>query len=248
MSWKYDMLITLIHCLTWDKRKLNEVNIGKNCLHEPSAYLEAIVWYFLHDAWNQLCVDLVSPVRNVIVVLVEGVNVDCLLSFTAVFWYSVVAVDRAPDAYSDFFLASCFVSILNLPDVVVVAHSVDNLVIVLNEWVLVLQLPSLCNILRLAIVEEWVIDWLCFPHKWPNSIDCCVVIRLVLECSFTNCLEVQDILLFFVLVIFRSTFVNENLVFPFLDFNVPWVVWLGCTHDCRSNYVSGEDIGFVLLN
>jgi len=53
---------------------------------------------------------------------------------------------RAPDADSDLLLSCFFISILDLPDVVVISNSVYDLVFILNEWIFFLELPGLSNI------------------------------------------------------------------------------------------------------
>jgi hypothetical protein len=138
-------------------------------------------------------------------------------------------MNRTSNTNLSFLFARCFICFLDFPNVVMVTDSCANLVIIFDERVLLIILNSglIQWVFKLASIQQRIVDVLCFLHEWPDTINTLVVAWLVFNCSFANCVVIEDVLFFiivFIFIIIWLPFINENLRSKLFNFNIPTVV------------------------
>ena len=93
---------------------------------------------------------------------------------------AVVGMDRTSDADLFFFESLLLIFFLKLPNFIDVTSSCSNLALFFDERVLAFELLSFSEISILRNVQPCVVDLLSLFPKLLDSIDVCIIVRLML--------------------------------------------------------------------
>lgn len=109
---------------------------------------------------------------------------------------------------------------MNSPNLVKISDSGGNLVLILQEWVLLVELNLLSWVLILTMVHPRVVNLLGLLHEGSDTVNRLVVDWLSFEGRLVDGHEVEDV----VVNIIVLSFVDENLILELLDLDIPRVV------------------------